>query len=28
MNLYIKNMFSLRCKMIVKEELEKLGFQA
>lgn len=28
MRLYIKNMVSLRCKMIVKEELENLGFHA
>lgn len=26
MKLYIKNMVSIRCKMIVKSELEKLGF--
>ena len=28
MRLFIKNMVSLRCKMVVKTELEKLGLNA
>jgi hypothetical protein len=27
MKVYIKNMVSLRCKMIVKEEFERLGLR-
>lgn len=27
MKLYIKHMASIRCKMVVKEELEKLGLR-
>ncbi len=27
MKLYIKNMVCIRCKMVVKEELTKLGLQ-